>query len=201
MTRLPLQQSLKQAIRWQQRSLRRFSLSTMPFQQVKPSANGGQHDHTLCANRKTETAILHAKLDTVPPTIVNSQGIYLITEDGRKIVDASTGAAVACIGHNNARVNSAIMSQLNSFAYIYSPFFTSKISEKLARALSDSTQNQMAKAFIVSSGSIFSRPPHNHVGADPGNRHRGDRSRPQDGATVFPRTSQAPDQTNPFHRP
>ncbi|PLN76815.1 putative aminobutyrate aminotransferase [Aspergillus taichungensis] len=124
----------------------------MSLQQVEQSASGGQHDHTLCASRKTETAILHAKLDTVPPTIVNSRGIHLITEDGREIVDASTGAAVACIGHNNARVNAAIMSQLNSFAYIYSPFFTSKISEKLAKALSDSTQNQMAKAFIVSSG-------------------------------------------------
>lgn len=154
MTRASLQQSLKQAARWQQRPLRQFSLSTMSLQQVKQSASGGQHDQTLCASRKTETAILHAKLDTVPPTIVNSRGIHLITEDGREIVDASTGAAVACIGHNNARVNAAIMNQLNSFAYVYSPFFTSKISEKLAKLLSDSTQNQMAKAFIVSSGSI-----------------------------------------------
>ncbi|KAE8350843.1 pyridoxal phosphate-dependent transferase [Aspergillus coremiiformis] len=99
-----------------------------------------------------DSAIIYAKLDTRPPTIVNSNGNYLITEDGQAILDASGGAAVACIGHNNARVNDAIMRQLQSFSYIYAPFFTSPASEKLAKMLSESTQNQMSKAFIVSSG-------------------------------------------------
>jgi adenosylmethionine-8-amino-7-oxononanoate aminotransferase len=135
-------------------SCRRFSLSNKRFEpaDAEEKIAGGQRQSPADANDAGESAILHAKLDTVPPRIASSNGNYLIAEGGREILDASGGAAVACIGHNNLRVNDAILRQLKSFSYIYAPFFTSEPSEKLARLLSESTQNQLSRAFVVSSG-------------------------------------------------
>ena len=49
------------------------------------------------------TRVLH-RSGTVPPVAVRGDGIYLTTADGSRIIDASGGAAVACLGHGNRRV-------------------------------------------------------------------------------------------------
>ncbi|KAF5858319.1 hypothetical protein ETB97_004555 [Aspergillus alliaceus] len=148
--------SLSEAARARQgwTSLRRFSLTSKRPEQVEGEATQkNEHkQNPATSGSGYNSAIIHTRLDTRPPTIVGSKGNYLITDGGQEILDASGGAAVACLGHNNARVNDAIMRQLQSFSYIYAPFFTSEASEKLAKMLSDSTQKQMSKAFIVSSG-------------------------------------------------
>jgi adenosylmethionine-8-amino-7-oxononanoate aminotransferase len=36
--------------------------------------------------------------------IVKAKGIFLITEDERKIIDASGEAAVSCLGHKNTKI-------------------------------------------------------------------------------------------------
>ncbi|KAH9812958.1 putative aminobutyrate aminotransferase [Teratosphaeria destructans] len=100
----------------------------------------------------TNSSVLHANFNSERATIVNAEGNYLTTSDGVKIFDATGGAAVACIGHNHPRVKQAIVDQLASVAYCYSPFFTNPASERLAKHLTDSTDTLMSKVFIVSSG-------------------------------------------------
>ncbi|KAF2770591.1 PLP-dependent transferase [Teratosphaeria nubilosa] len=100
----------------------------------------------------TDSSVLHATLNSEPPTIVKAEGNYLTTSDGVKIFDATGGAAVACIGHCHPRVKQAVIDQLDSVAYCYSPFFTNTASERLAKQLTDSTDGLMSKVFIVSSG-------------------------------------------------
>ncbi|KAL4939997.1 hypothetical protein BDV06DRAFT_197609 [Aspergillus oleicola] len=97
-------------------------------------------------------SVLHTKLTTEPPSITHSSGHYLYTSDGRAIFDASGGAAVACLGHNDPRVKKAIMEQLDKTAYVYSPFFTVPAAEEIASFLTKSTGGKMGKVFIVSSG-------------------------------------------------
>lgn len=46
--------------------------------------------------------------------IVRGKGNFLITNNGRKIFDASCGAAVTCIGYGNKRVTEAISKQLKT---------------------------------------------------------------------------------------
>lgn len=101
---------------------------------------------------KESSSVLHASLSRTPPKIIAAQGNYLTTSSGVQIFDATGGAAVACIGHNNARVKKAILSQLDAVGYCYSPFFTTSASENLASYLTESTHGQMSKVFIVSSG-------------------------------------------------
>ena len=57
------------------------------------------------------------------PKIKSGKGIYLITEDNRKILDASSGAAVSCIGHGDKRVIKVINIQHKTGAsYVCSTF-------------------------------------------------------------------------------
>jgi 4-aminobutyrate aminotransferase-like enzyme len=113
---------------------------------------------SLAPPASTSSAVLHTKLAKKPATIVKSQGSFLYTSDGAEIFDATCGAAVACIGHNDKRVQKAIVEQLDKVAYIYSPFFTTEAAEQLATELTATTGGKMSKVFIVSSGesSLFS---------------------------------------------
>ncbi|CAK3794670.1 pyridoxal phosphate-dependent transferase [Lecanosticta acicola] len=103
-------------------------------------------------NDLTSSSILHTRLHSTPPKIISARGNYLTTAEGTEVFDATGGAAVACIGHNNARVKRAIAEQLETVGYCYSPFFTTDASERLARYLTNSTNGEMARVFIVSSG-------------------------------------------------
>lgn len=110
---------------------------------VQPVSNG---------SHKASSSILHANLASQPPKIIKAEGNYLTTSTGTQIFDATGGAAVSCLGHGHPRVKQAIIDQLDTVEYTYSPFFTTSASEKLAQYLTDSTNGQMSKVFIVSSG-------------------------------------------------
>ncbi|USW50568.1 Putative aminotransferase class-III, pyridoxal phosphate-dependent transferase, major [Septoria linicola] len=104
-------------------------------------------------NPKTSSSILHSSISTLPPQITSASGLYLHTSCGLSILDATGGAAVACLGHAHPRILSSINRQLSSgVAYAYAPFFRTAPAEALASRLSASTGGQMSKVFIVSSG-------------------------------------------------
>ncbi|KAH7384457.1 class III aminotransferase-like protein [Pyrenochaeta sp. MPI-SDFR-AT-0127] len=99
------------------------------------------------------SSVLHASLSINPPKVIRAKGHYLHTSTGSSIFDASGGAAVACIGHANARVKDAILSQLNTVEYTFSPHFTTDAYEKLATFLVSSTGDKIQKVFVTGSGS------------------------------------------------
>lgn len=99
-----------------------------------------------------KTAVLHASLKTAPSKAVKASGCFITTAEGRHILDASAGAAVASIGHGNQRVKDAIVRQLDDIGYCYAPFFTTDPAEKLCNFLCESTGGKMSRAFVCSSG-------------------------------------------------
>lgn len=99
-----------------------------------------------------KSAVLYHQLRQPPLNIVGGQGSYLITDSGQKILDATCGAAVSCLGHSDKRVHEAIMEQLQKVPYCYSLYFTNSAAEELSQILVDSTGGKMSRAFIVSSG-------------------------------------------------
>lgn len=98
------------------------------------------------------SAVLHRDLHVDPHSVAEASGLYLTLSSGKKIIDATGGAAVSCIGHGDERVQKAILNQLKKVDYCHSLFFSCVASEGLARMLVDSTKGQMARAFILSSG-------------------------------------------------
>ena len=89
-----------------------------------------------------------------PPLLVESaEGLYLKLADGRRIIDASGGAAVACIGHGDQRVQEAVGTQMAKVSYAHTLHYTNKPGEELAEFLSQSTGGSMSRTFFVGSGS------------------------------------------------
>ncbi len=97
--------------------------------------------------------ILHRTLFSDPPLAVGGHGIYIRDADGREIIDGSGGAAVACLGHGNARINAAIAEQLSKVAYVHTAIFSNAAAEELADTILDGSPGGLTHAYFVSSGS------------------------------------------------
>lgn len=103
----------------------------------------------------SHSPVLHRDLRGQFARIVGGEGHHYVVEGGRKLFDASGGAAVACIGHGDKRVADAMVRQINSIAYSPSTFFTTPTCEKLCQFLVDSTGGRMSRAYLVSSGMLY----------------------------------------------
>jgi adenosylmethionine-8-amino-7-oxononanoate aminotransferase len=106
---------------------------------------------TIMAAAKSR--VLHRSLRETPPKAVGGEGIWLVAEDGRRILDASGGAAVSCLGHQHPRVLDAISRQASKLAYAHTGFFSSEPAEALADFLVGDEPGGLAYAYFVSGGS------------------------------------------------
>ncbi len=97
--------------------------------------------------------VLHRSLRETPPNAIGGDGVWLIAEDGRRILDASGGAAVSCLGHQHPRVLEAISRQASKLAYAHTSFFSSEPAEALADRLLGDEPGGLAYAYFVSGGS------------------------------------------------
>ncbi|MEP7247311.1 MAG: aminotransferase class III-fold pyridoxal phosphate-dependent enzyme, partial [Gammaproteobacteria bacterium] len=97
--------------------------------------------------------VLHRAISSRPPIAIRGEGLTLTLQDGREIIDASGGAAVACLGHGNPRVAAAVGAQAGKLAYAHTGFFSSEPAEALADILLHDEPGGLSHAFFVSSGS------------------------------------------------
>ncbi|CAA21908.1 Aspartate aminotransferase family protein [Schizosaccharomyces pombe] len=88
-----------------------------------------------------------------PPTVVRAEGVYLYLEDGTRIMDATGGAAVACLGHGNKEVIDAMHKQSEKVCYIHSMGFSNEPADKLANLLVSEHPDVFARAYFANSGS------------------------------------------------
>ena len=86
--------------------------------------------------------------------VVDGKGRYLTLADGRKILDAAAGAAVACLGHGDERVKEAVVKQMDAISYAHGQVYTSAAIENLAALLVNTTEGKMSHAYFMSSGSL-----------------------------------------------
>ncbi|KRR23625.1 aspartate aminotransferase family protein [Bradyrhizobium retamae] len=101
----------------------------------------------------SKSRLLHRSLRETPPKAIGGDGVWLIAEDGRRILDASGGAAVSCLGHQHPRVLEAITRQASKLAFAHTGFFSSEPAEALAEALVGDEPGGLAYAYLVSGGS------------------------------------------------
>src|SRR5687767_13044949 len=78
-----------------------------------------------------------ALLDKGPDVVVRAEGVYLYTLDGRKLLDAGSGAANVNIGYGNARLCEAASRVMQQLSYSHSMVgrtnpWTAALAEKLA---------------------------------------------------------------------
>ena len=100
-----------------------------------------------------KSRVMHRSLRETPPRAVGGDGVWLIAEDGRRILDASGGAAVSCLGHQHPRVLEAMARQASKLAYAHTGFFSSEPAEALADKLVGDEPGGLGYAYFVSGGS------------------------------------------------
>lgn len=96
--------------------------------------------------------IFHRSLTKSYRTATSGDGIYIITADGKRVLDGSSGAAVSCLGHSQKDVIQAIITQASSMAFAHTSFFTNDPAEALASMLLGQSGDAFTKVMFLSSG-------------------------------------------------
>jgi adenosylmethionine-8-amino-7-oxononanoate aminotransferase len=97
--------------------------------------------------------IMQRPFDIPTPLAISAEGIFITLADGRKIIDADGGAAVACLGHGDPRVIDAMIRQARKLDYAWSGAYSSEAAEALAELLLTDEPGGLSHAFFTSSGS------------------------------------------------
>ncbi|KAI3336769.1 aminotransferase, class III [Xylariaceae sp. AK1471] len=87
------------------------------------------------------------------PLVTSAKGYYLHLSDGREILDACGGAAVACIGHGVRDVTDAMVDQARRVSYVPWGFFESESKKELSQWFLRTSGGHFNKVYIASSGS------------------------------------------------
>ena len=100
-----------------------------------------------------KNSLLYKNFHEHPAALIKeASGIYLRTSDGRNILDATSGAAVACLGYDNKEVQRAVVEQLMDVPYCHPGFYKTQAAVHLADFLVESTGGRTSKAILCGSG-------------------------------------------------
>ncbi|EPX75349.1 uncharacterized protein SOCG_04591 [Schizosaccharomyces octosporus yFS286] len=97
--------------------------------------------------------LLYLVPTTVPPKVVRGDGVYVYTDDNKKILDGTGGAAVSSLGHGNREVIEYIKNQAGKVCYVHNMAFTNEPAEELAHMLVSRNPDVFARAYFANSGS------------------------------------------------
>ena len=94
-----------------------------------------------------------ARAGTLPLEIARTEGAYLITPDGRRILDAAGGAIVANIGHGRREVAEVYARAVAEVSYVVPPFATEARVRLVERLLDRWLPPGLTRAVFTSGGS------------------------------------------------
>ncbi|MFC1673461.1 aspartate aminotransferase family protein [Pseudomonadota bacterium] len=97
--------------------------------------------------------VFHRMPNDALPTAVSGSGAWLVDDQGQRYLDASGGAAVSCLGHDNERVKRAIVEQVETLSFAHSGFFTTEVMEALADKLCAHAPDELSRVYLLSGGS------------------------------------------------
>lgn len=100
-----------------------------------------------------KTFLIKPMLDVNYPIIDYGKGVYLYDIEGKKYLDASSGAVTANIGHGVTEIIEAMHEQAKRVSFVYRSQFTSEAAEKLAAKIAEMTTGDLNWSFFVNSGS------------------------------------------------
>ncbi|KAK5163157.1 uncharacterized protein LTR77_010941 [Saxophila tyrrhenica] len=100
-----------------------------------------------------QSALLQRSTTKQYPEAVSGDGVYIIQEDGTRILDGCSGAAISCLGHSEQVVIDAIVEQARKLSFVHGSFFTNRPAEELAQHFISLSDGAFSKAVFLSSGS------------------------------------------------
>lgn len=97
--------------------------------------------------------LIKPMLDEEYPVIDYGNGIYLFAKDGKKYLDAASGAVTANIGHGVTEIIAAMNEQAKKVSFVYRSQFTNEAAEMLAEKIAKMLPGDLNWSFFVNSGS------------------------------------------------
>ncbi len=98
-------------------------------------------------------AVFHRDLNKSYPIIDRGQGSYLIDIDGRKYLDASSGAVAANLGHSNPEIAEAIYEQAIKVGFVHSMRFETEVLHELSEMIVSMAPENLDRVYYTSGGS------------------------------------------------
>ncbi|MBI0576011.1 aspartate aminotransferase family protein [Neobacillus cucumis] len=99
------------------------------------------------------TYLIKPMMDEIYPVIDYGKGVYLYDLEGKKYLDAASGAVTANIGHGVPEIIEAMNKQADKVSFVYRSQFTSHPAEELAKKIAELTPGELNWSFFVNSGS------------------------------------------------
>lgn len=87
------------------------------------------------------------------PVIDRGEGIYLWDRDGKRYIDACSGAITCNLGHKHPAIETAMRQQMQQVAFSYRTQFENQPAIDLAQQLVEITEGDLDKVFFVGGGS------------------------------------------------
>lgn len=103
--------------------------------------------------RVEQSYLIKPMLDGAYPVIDYGKGVYLYDKNGKKYLDAASGAVTANIGHGEKEIIKAMEEQAQKVSFVYRSQFTSETAEKLAEKIAKLLPGDLNWSFFVNSGS------------------------------------------------
>lgn len=95
---------------------------------------------------------LKCNYEMLNPNIVSSENCYIIDDKGKKYADFEAGVWCASLGHNNKKVNEAMIKQMGIISHVGYRYSTKIVDEAAGKVLDKLSFNE-GKCVFLSSGS------------------------------------------------
>ncbi len=94
------------------------------------------------------------KLSPPRVRVVGTEDVFLILEDGRRIIDGLASWWTACHGYNHPHIRSEVQRQLETMPHVMFGGITHPQAERLAKRLAEITPGDLNHVFLNDSGSV-----------------------------------------------
>lgn len=100
-----------------------------------------------------ESYILKPYLKKEYPVIAYGEGIYMYTEDGRKIIDGTSGSVLASLGHGQKEMGEVMKKQADKITFAYRWDCVTQVLEDASKCVCEASNYDFTKVFFVCGGS------------------------------------------------
>ncbi len=105
------------------------------------------------SEKMEQSYLIKPLLDASLPVIDYGEGIFLYDKNGKRYLDACSGAVTANIGHGVPEIIEAMRKQSEKVSFVYRAQFTSEPAENLAKKIANLAPGDLNWSFFVNSGS------------------------------------------------
>lgn len=100
-----------------------------------------------------QSNILYPYFKKEYPVIEYGKGIYMYTEEGQEVIDASSGAVLVSLGHGQVEMGEVLKEQANKITFAYRWDCVTRVLEKASECVCEASEDVLSKVFFVCGGS------------------------------------------------